>query len=113
MSSIQTFEDVDRTGNAGSSQIVRHADPCVLYLVGMLAPQLKHGLVDLPDPGRTDRVPLREQTSARIDGTVAADPRSSLRGIPSALPSRYDAKILGIDDLGDRETIVQLDEVDV
>ena len=113
MSSIQTFENVDGTGNASSSQIVGQADPRVSHLVGMLPPQLKNGLVDLPNPGRTDRVPFREQPSAGVDGAVAPYPRSSLRRVPAALPTRYDAKILGIDDLGDREAVVQLDEVDV
>ena len=86
MSSIQTFENVDGTGNASSSQIVGQADPRVSHLVGMPPPQLKNGLVDLPNPGRTDRVPFREQPSAGVDGAVAPYPRSSLRSVPAALP---------------------------
>jgi hypothetical protein len=113
MSGVQTLENVDRTRNAGSAKIVRHADPRVPDLVRVQTPELKDTLVDLPDAGGADRVPLRQQSAAGIDGTVAADPRSSFSGITSALPARYDAEVFGIDDLGDRETIVKFDEIDV
>ncbi len=92
---------------------MREADPGILDLVGVLPAQLHHGFVDLRHARRAHGVALREQAAGRIDGDGAADSRTPFQRPASALASRHHAQVLGIDDLGDREAVVKLDEIEI
>ena len=65
------FEDVDGAGGAEADD-VGEADLGALDLaVARLAAQVRRDLVDVGDAGRADRVALRDQAAADVDGGLA------------------------------------------
>src|SRR5690606_27526980 len=112
-SGIDTLKNVDGAGNAGATEIVCQANCCTAHSVRVLAAKLKNAFVDLSKARRTNRMSLRKQSATRIDRDIAANLRSAFQRIATTMAARHNPEVLRIDDLGDREAIVQLHEVDL
>src|SRR5262249_53295611 len=93
----------------------REPDLRVLHLPGArLVPELLADLVDHPDTGRADRMPERLEAPARVHGDGAAvDRRPPLRDVAPALTGATEAQILVVQDLRDREAVVDLRKVEI
>src|SRR5436190_1255571 len=109
-----TAEETDEHGRGVAAERVREAAPRTLDLASAgLAAQLRDDLADLRGPRRPDRVSLGLQPARGIHGNLAAETRPSfLRGDPAGARLEQ-AEAFGGDDLGDREAVVQLDDVDI
>src|SRR3990172_5101084 len=112
--SVPPGEEVDDRSRPGAAERVREPDlrACDLAL-SRLAPQLAHDLDRLRDARRPHGVPARLETT----GGVHADPRVQ-RGLAvlrrvAAFPLRDEPEILDRHDLGDREVVVDLGDLDV
>ena len=104
-------EDVDHrdAGPAAADVVlervaVAHLD---LALAG-LAPQLPPALGELRDAGRADRVALGEQPAGRVHRDAAGERRLALERRDTALALVEEAEVLDVEDLGDREAVVDL-----
>ena len=75
--------------------------------------QLPHDLDHLRDAGGAERMALGEQAAARVDRHAAAEPRGAGAQQRHRLAVRRQAQRLVVQQLGDREGVVQLDHVDV
>src|SRR5262245_10701348 len=74
-SRLDLFEDLDRAGGAEADD-VREADLGAFDLAAAgFTAQVPDDLTDVGDARRAERVPLREQAAAGVDGDLAADTR--------------------------------------
>src|SRR2546425_4821850 len=78
-----------------------------------LTAQLRDDLADLRRAGGADRMALGLQPARRVHGDLAAQAGPALLGGEAARARLEEAEPFGGDDLRDRETVVQLDDVDV
>src|SRR5947199_1403112 len=78
-----------------------------------LAAELRDDLRDLRGARRADRMALGLQAARRVDGDLTAEARATLFGGAATGARLEEAEPLGGDDLGDREAVVQLDDVPV
>ena len=107
------LEDVDGAGGAEPDD-VREADLGALDLtVARLAAQVRRHLEDVGDTRRTDRVTLRDQAAADVDRDLAVAPRAALVDELAGLARRAELQVVVVDQLGGREAVVQLDEVEI
>ena len=88
-------------GNAGTTEVVGHAYVCIRYLIGVGVAQLLDHLIDLTDAGCPHRVPLREQSTACVDGNVTINSGTTFMRPTATLATRHQPKVLAVDDFGD------------
>src|SRR2546421_2861268 len=107
------LEDVNRAGAAEADHVGEtEPGPFDLSLV-RLASQVRRHLVDVRDAGRAERVPLREQTTGDVHRNLAAECDGAAVDHLTGLAVFAQAEVLVMQDLGRREAVVQLDEIDV
>jgi len=75
--------------------------------------QLPCDFDDLRDAVRAQRMALREQSAAGIDGHTASDAASRRRAAGESFAAGGEPQRFVVKELGDRERIVQLDDVEV
>src|SRR5664279_4334804 len=90
-----------------------HADGGSAHLVRMRAAQLQNRFVDLTKSGRAHGVAFSEKATARIDRHVAVDAGAPFGRPTRTLTARNETEILRVDDLRNREAVVEFDEVNV
>src|SRR5438093_11589066 len=104
----------DAGDGAGTAHVVREAELRVLHLAAAgLAAELRHALVDHAYAARPDRVAERLEPSTRVHRDVTLERRAALLDQLPALALLAEAQVLDVRDLGPREAVVHLGEVDV
>src|SRR5437870_891124 len=78
-----------------------------------LAAQLPCDLGDLADAGRAEGMAHADQSSGGIDRANSADPGCAARQVGGALPWPIDADCFTVDELLDRERVVELNDVEL
>src|SRR5579864_2341844 len=78
-----------------------------------LTPQVEANLVDVRDPRRAKRMALRKKTAGHIYRNTAPASRLSAIDQSSSFAFPAQTEILVMEDLGGREAVVQLDQVQV
>src|ERR1043166_2873116 len=107
------LEDVDRAG-AAEADHVREAELRALDLAFVrLAPQVRRHLVDVGDAGRAERVPLREQTTGDVHRNLAAECDGAAVDHLTGFTVLAQTGVLVVQDLGGREAVVALGEIEV
>ena len=97
----------------GAADVVGHADLRVHLPGPGIAAELGDHLADLLDAGRADRVAAGLQAAARVHRYIPVESRHPFGGESSCLALLAEPEILDSADLGYREAVVDLDEVDV
>src|SRR5689334_18495482 len=106
-------EDVDRTRRAEPDD-VRQTDLRPFDLARTRgAAEVARDLEDARDTRRAERVALREKAARHVDGDAAAVRRFALVDHPSRLAVLAETEVLVVEELGGREAIVELDQVEV
>jgi hypothetical protein len=101
-------------GRAAAAEIVGESDAGAANLVVGRSPELRRELVDLCETGGPDRVAAREQAAAGVDyRSASVNARPSCRDRLGGFAPWKQSEVLGVDDLGDAEAVVELDDVDV
>src|SRR5262249_15066880 len=109
-----TAEETHEDGRGGASEGVGEALLRALDLARAgLAAQLRHDLRHLCSACRADWMAFRLEAARRVHRDLPAQAREALLGRAAARARLEEAQALRGDDLGDREAIVQLDDVDV
>ena len=98
---------------AGTADVMRHSDLRIHLPAGSLAAELGDDLADLLDPGRADRVAAGLQAAARVHGNITVERRRPISGELPRLALCAEPEVLDSADLGDREAVVDLDQVDI
>src|SRR5262249_13842019 len=99
---------------ARAADVVRETPPGTPHLTrARLAPHPPPRHLDPADTARADGVSERLEAAARVDRDVATDGRPPFLGELAAGALPAEAQILRVRDLGPREAVVHLGEVDV
>src|SRR5436190_11379958 len=107
------LEDVHRACRAETDH-VRQADLGVLDLaVAGLAPQVRRDFVEVCDAGCAEEVALRDEATRRVDGRLTVAPGTALVDELARLTRLAQSEVVVVDELGRREAVVKLDEVEV
>src|SRR5437588_4889481 len=107
------LEDVNRAGAAEADHVGEtEPGPFDLSLV-RLASQVRRHLVDVGDAGRAERMPLREQTTGDVHRNLAAECDGAAVDHLAGFTVLAQTEVLVVQDLGGREAVVELDEIDV
>src|SRR2546422_6061143 len=112
--SVPPLEDMDDGGCAGAAQGVRQPAACSddLALPGLPA-KLPHDLDRLRHAGSADRLTAGLQATRGVDGNLAVQRGEAVRGRGAAFPLLDEPEVLDREDLGDREVVVHLRDLDV
>src|SRR2546422_5966882 len=112
--SVPPLEDVDDRGGPGAAQGVRQpaarADDLAF---AALSAELPHDLHRLRDARRPDRLTARLQAAGCVDGDLAVQRGEAVRRSGSAFPLLDKPEVLDREDLGNREVVVHLCNLDV
>src|SRR2546427_6389288 len=112
--SVPPLEDVDDRGGPGAAQGVRQpaarADDLAF---AALSAELPHDLHRLRDARRPDRLTARLQAAGCVDGDLAVQRGEAVRRSGSAFPLLDKPEVLDREDLGNREVVVHLCDLDV
>src|SRR5260370_2718126 len=111
-------QDMDRARRSQADN-VRHADLRIRDLPLLRATvlrQMPHDLADIRDPGRTQRMALREQSARYVDRPFAAEVRmysAALLDKLACLAVAAEPKVLVMHQLGRCEAVMQFREAHV
>src|SRR5207253_855148 len=109
-----TSEERDEHGGRVAAERVGEADAGAVDLARAgVVTELRDDLGDLGGAGGADRMALGLEPARRIHGDLAAEAGPALLGRHAAGARLEEAEAFRRDDLGDREAVVQLDDVDV
>src|SRR6266511_1372753 len=109
-----TAKEAHEYGGGVATKGVRQARSRALDLArARFAAKLGGDLSDLRGARGADGVALGLETARRVDGDLAPEARPALLGRRAARARLEEAQTLGGDDLGDREAVVQLDDIHV
>src|SRR5262249_13886361 len=109
-----TAEQAHQNGRGIPAESMGEPGGSALHLTGPgLTAELGDDLHDLGGAGGADRVALGLQAPGRVDREPAPEARPALLGREAAGARLEEAQALGGDDLGDREAVVELHDVDV
>src|SRR5579862_1706103 len=78
-----------------------------------LAAHLNYQVADLTDAGRTHRMALRFESPARVDRPWTRQRCAALQRVRTSVAFLYESEVLGRDDFGDGEAIVDFGELNV
>src|ERR1700733_2827226 len=93
---------------------MREAHPGTVNLpVAGLSAQVGRHLVEVRDPGRTQRVAFGEQAARDVDWDLAVTPRPALVNPLARAALRAQPEIVVMTQLGGGEAVVQLDKVEI
>src|SRR2546422_1007289 len=112
--SVPPLEDMDDGGCPGSAEGMRQPAACSddLALPGLPA-KLPHDLDRLRHAGSADRLTAGLQATRGVDGNLAVQRGEAVRGRGAAFPLLDEPEVLDREDLGDREVVVHLRDLDV
>src|SRR5579885_1359734 len=112
---LPVAEHGDAADRARAAEVVCQAELGVLHLpAARLVPELLADLVDHAHAGGTDWMAERLEPAARVHRHgPAVDVRAPLGDVARPLARRTEAEVLVVEDLGDREAVVDLAEVEV
>src|SRR2546422_890611 len=112
--SVPPLEDMDDGGCPGSAEGMRQPAACSddLALPGLPA-KLPHDLDRLRHAGSADRLTAGLQATRGVDGNLAVQRGEAVRGRGAAFPLLDEPEVLDREDLGDREVVVHLGDLDV
>src|SRR6059036_1496232 len=112
--SVPSLENVDDRGGPGAAQSVRQPSPRADDLaLAALSSELPDDLHRLRDARGANRLTARLQPAGCIDGDLAVQCRETVRRGGAAFPLLDEPQIFDGQDLGDREVVVHLRDLDV
>src|SRR2546426_2893046 len=111
--SVTAEEAHEHGGRVAAERVGEPATGALALPRARLVAQLGDDLADLGRARGADRMALGLEPARGVHGDLAAEARPALLGREPARARLEEAQPLGGDDLGDREAVVQLDDVDV
>src|SRR5574337_1161261 len=111
--SSSPLEDVDRADRPGPAKVMSQADLGAIHLIDRMTPELLNDLIDLGEARGAHRMSLAEQAAARVDRKLPVKRREPIGDSRSSPPFFYESQIFDGRNLGNREAIVHLRDIDI